>query len=200
MKRTKEQRAITLIALAITVIVLLILAGITIGTLTGDNGILTKAREAKEKTEEAQENELRQLTMLEAATNLKNTTYIDKNNETAIIPAGFAVSQVEGENIIENGLVIIDKKGNEFVWIPVIEDSQYQRNTTYDKVEVSQLAYTDIGYLPEGIQPITDDSTNNENAEKQAVLNAGGFYISRYEAGKEGTNTIVSKERSNSLE
>ena len=119
MKIVKGQKAITLIALIVTVIVLLILAGITIGMLTGDNGILTKARETKEKTEEAQENELRQLTMLEAATNLKNTTYIDKNNETAIIPAGFAVSQVEGENIIENGLVIIDKKGNEFVWIPV---------------------------------------------------------------------------------
>ncbi len=53
MKRQKsnlENRGITLIALVITIIVLLILAGVTIATLTGDNGILTKATEAKEET------------------------------------------------------------------------------------------------------------------------------------------------------
>ena len=48
---------ITLIALVITIIVLLILAGVTIATLTGNNGILTRANDAKEKTEQAQRNE-----------------------------------------------------------------------------------------------------------------------------------------------
>ena len=47
----KENEGITLIALVITIIVLLILAGITIATLTGNNGILTKTNEAKEQTE-----------------------------------------------------------------------------------------------------------------------------------------------------
>lgn len=41
---------ITLIALVITIIVLLILAGVTIASLTGDNGLLTKARQAQEDT------------------------------------------------------------------------------------------------------------------------------------------------------
>ena len=41
-----EQKGITIIALAITIIVLLILAGVTIAALTGDNGILGKAVEA----------------------------------------------------------------------------------------------------------------------------------------------------------
>ena len=53
---TKEKieinKGITLIALIITIIVLLILAGISIATLTGDNGILSKAQEAKTKHEE----------------------------------------------------------------------------------------------------------------------------------------------------
>ena len=50
MKRNLEQRSgITLIALVITIGVLLILAGVTIATLTGENGILTKANQAKEK-------------------------------------------------------------------------------------------------------------------------------------------------------
>ena len=42
-----NSKGITLIALVITIIVLLILAGVTIATLTGDNGILTKAQNAK---------------------------------------------------------------------------------------------------------------------------------------------------------
>ena len=53
----KGQKGITLIALVITVIVLLILAGVIIAALSGDNGILTKAKEAKEKTEQAQKDE-----------------------------------------------------------------------------------------------------------------------------------------------
>ena len=58
MKKTKiDERGITLIALVITIIVLLILAGVTIATLTGDNGILTKAQEAKTETEEGEEKE-----------------------------------------------------------------------------------------------------------------------------------------------
>ncbi len=47
--RTKNG-GITLIALVITVIVLLILAGVAIATLTGENGILTKANNAKQET------------------------------------------------------------------------------------------------------------------------------------------------------
>ena len=49
----KQEKAITLIALVITVIVLLILAGVSIAMLTGDNGIITQAQKAKEKTEQA---------------------------------------------------------------------------------------------------------------------------------------------------
>ena len=50
----KNQNGITLIALVITIIVLLILAGISIAMLTGENGLLTKAREADTKNTEAE--------------------------------------------------------------------------------------------------------------------------------------------------
>ncbi len=50
----KEESAITLIALVITIIVLLILAGVTIAMVVGDNGILTRARQAKSETETAE--------------------------------------------------------------------------------------------------------------------------------------------------
>ena len=51
---------------------------------------------------------MRRLTMLEAVSNIENKEYTDANGDTATIPAGFAVSQIEGENTVENGLVIID--------------------------------------------------------------------------------------------
>lgn len=56
MKKTK-QNGITLIALVITIIVLLILAGVSIATLTGENGILTQAGNSKTQTEIANEKE-----------------------------------------------------------------------------------------------------------------------------------------------
>ena len=56
MKRSK-QKGITLIALVITIIVLLILAGVSIATLTGQNGILTQSNNAKENSEISEEKE-----------------------------------------------------------------------------------------------------------------------------------------------
>ena len=50
----KRNKGITLIALVVTIIVLLILAGISIAMLTGQNGILTNASKAKDETETAQ--------------------------------------------------------------------------------------------------------------------------------------------------
>ncbi len=57
----KKNKGITLIALVLTIIVLLILAGVTIATLTGDNGILSQAQNASEVTEIAQVEEGLQL-------------------------------------------------------------------------------------------------------------------------------------------
>ena len=56
-KLIKKREGITLIALVITIVVLLILAGVSIAMLTGDNGILTQSQNAKKETEEAERNE-----------------------------------------------------------------------------------------------------------------------------------------------
>ncbi len=51
MNKIKSTKGITLISLVVTIIILLILAGVSIATLTGENGILTKASTAKIETE-----------------------------------------------------------------------------------------------------------------------------------------------------
>lgn len=188
-KILKEIKGVTLVALVITIIVLLILAGVSSATLIGENGILTRANEAKIETEDAEKEELRNLTMLEAATNLENTTYTDKNNVTVTIPSGFAVSQVEGESTIEDGLVIIDKNGNEFVWIPVPEYTEFIRRDGYlngntdDIINYGEADETgNIANIEFEEQQTTKDEAK---AMYESVKNNKGFYIGRYEAGIE---------------
>lgn len=59
-----KQKGITLIALVVTIVVLLILAGVSINLLTGENGIITKAHDAKERTEKSSKNEQKSLEIL----------------------------------------------------------------------------------------------------------------------------------------
>ena len=68
MKKFRKDKGITLIALVVTIIVLLILAGISISMLTGQNGILNRATEAKNTTGEAQERESIQVAITSAQT------------------------------------------------------------------------------------------------------------------------------------
>ena len=79
----KRNKGITLIALVVTIIVLLILAGISINMLTGENGILNRAAEAKEKTGTTQTEELVKLSVTDALTQgLGSLT--DANLKTAL--------------------------------------------------------------------------------------------------------------------
>ena len=59
--KTKEMKGITLIALVVTIVVLLILTGVGINLVIGDNGIITMAQKAKSEYEEAKKREEREL-------------------------------------------------------------------------------------------------------------------------------------------
>ena len=96
------------------IIVLLILAAVSIATLTGENGILTKANKAREETETASEEEQRELAIIEANMSDKETTF-----QGVKIPAGFAPTKIEGESTVDEGLVMVDSEGNSYVWIEV---------------------------------------------------------------------------------
>ena len=82
-----KERGITLIALVITIIVLLILAGITIAAISGDNGILQNAARAKEETEQAEKDEKEKLGDMEDildeySTGIKVEQVVDENPGT----------------------------------------------------------------------------------------------------------------------
>ena len=78
----RRERGITLVSLVVTIIILIILAGVSINLTLGENGIITKSKQAKEKTEQAKLNEeiaLNELYMqIEAEGGEGSNIYIEK--------------------------------------------------------------------------------------------------------------------------
>ena len=68
-KQKNKQKGITLIALVVTIIVLIILAGVSITMLVGDNGIVTQAQRAKQETEQTEKQEKEHMGQLEEEMN-----------------------------------------------------------------------------------------------------------------------------------
>ena len=179
---------------------LLILAGVTIATLTGENGILTRAQEAKTKTEQSGDDELRKLTQAEAATHLEEYEYMDVSGEKITIPAKCAVSQVEGENTLADGLVIIDVNGNEWVWVEILKNEVFltaNNSEEYENIKNDLIDYVfdyregregegrywnDEYYDNCGIQD-KDTYDNMYNDMLSSIYTNEGFWIGRYEAG-----------------
>ena len=203
----KNVKGITLIALVITIIVLLILAGISISMLSGNNSILNRATLAKEETAKSQDEEQEKLKQLEALSNLEGTI----TSEGVRIPAGFAVSEKDNENTLADGLVIKDSNGNEYVWIEVpktiTKDAETDEeiynalrdycndviSSTGGSQNTSTANYTDTWYNGCGL------NETDYNKYKSRMLNSikdnGGFWIGRYEAGIEGSNKDISLAR-----
>ena len=202
MNKFKETKGITLIALVITIIVLLILAGVSIAMLTGDNGILTQAKQAKEATEESEKKEIKMLAQLEAKTHLDNYEYITADNIKVPVPAGYAVIKEEGKTI-SDGIVIIDAKGNEYVWIPCTKD-QYKRQewavetdgADNSRASKDELTLTDATFSQDDInngidKSVTDEIVKQINEEKASIEKYGGYYIGRYEVGIENNEAVI---------
>ncbi len=140
--RRKRETGITLIALVISIIVLLILAGVTIAALSGDNGIVTRAKEAKEKTEQAQQDEEETLSNMEGileSLKFENVNTVDTN------PAGAMPSDIEVlENNANKGIVIKDKNENEWVWVEVPKTTVFSGLTLDTTKELTEQNYNDI--------------------------------------------------------
>ena len=80
----KDQKGITLIALVITIIVLLILAGVSIAMLTGDNGILTKADNASRESIAKEVEEAIKLGVADIVANQMDPTYNTTEGQNVI--------------------------------------------------------------------------------------------------------------------
>ena len=122
----KGNKGITLIALVVTIIVLIILAGVSINLVLGDNGILTKAKEAKEESNEAQIKEKMQLAAQEYIIN-RNTG--DVTTLGAILRENLDESKIE--EITENGKTAVVTYNGERIKID-LEKGTIGEDETFD--------------------------------------------------------------------
>ena len=261
-KGFNKNNGITLIALIITIIVLLILAGVTLSMVMGDSGIFGKANKASEQTQISNAKEIIRMQVLENELNKKTkdanaksdedlqeaveaklteegykieegkitigSTNIDiaeeiantstggetatagKNDNTRnrtlagttegysyknpVIPQGFKAvdvgtatwsytdetqTEVAGWN---EGLVIKDEIGNQFVWVPVDGN-----NVKYEKWCTIGHSYSDC----------SDDTSAIPVTESTQINTYHGFYVARYEAGLTTATTSQSASTNN---
>ena len=164
--------------------------------LTGQNGILNKASEAKEKTEISSKDEQRKLAQAEALMSTGDTEY---NGVT--IPKGFAPTKIDGENSIDVGLVITDGSGNEYVWVEVPKTTEIYSTAGINITNFTDKEYAEIEkdlktYTSEYSKSNFSDTnpkfiTEYKNMLKSVYENEG-FWIGRYEAGIDGEKPRIS--------
>ncbi len=230
MKSFKNQKGITLVALIITIIVLIILAAVTIISVN-NMGLIPLAVNGTQNYAVAQENEgklVNDITdlVLSAVDNIENGEYFQEaktvngkegTSKNPTIPKGFRPVSTEGavwtktgeQTDYNNGLVIEDTEGNQFVWVPcyvegenadktVTEYKQHVYLGTASKIDDTKGVITDSGegnwktyhYTKYGNNWKDDAATSYGN---ESVKKYGGFWIGRYEAGIPENASFYSK-------
>ena len=216
--KTKEMKGITLVALVVTIVVLLILAGVSINLVLGNNGIIDKAKEAQRKSAEATQNDLKGMNGLVSemegalAGNGGAITKVPAEATAETAPYFPDNTFTKKEGTIDTGLVIQDANGNEYVWVVVPRTTAVYKttglgkttftDTDYTNIETDLKSYTSIYVTTSGYSDVyyPDDKNvgwfadataynNLKNSMLKSVYENGGFYVGRYEAGIETTGT-----------
>ena len=210
----KNNKGITLVALVVTIVVLLILAGVSINLVLGNNGIIAKAQEAKTKQAEASQNDLKGMnSLIEQMESTLNGSGNGGKTEPETVP--YLPSDdfhYDTSTSIDTGLVIKDGKENEYVWVVVPRTAAVYKTTGLGKTTFTDAAYTSIEkdlkdytsiyvtesgysdlYYPDdkNVGWFADETAYNnlKNSMLKSVYENGGFYVGRYEAGIETTGT-----------
>ena len=155
----KNNKGITLVALVVTIVVLLILAGVSINLVLGNNGIIAKAKEAETKSAEASQNDLKGMNGLVSemegalagngsgnggagGSGTDTKVPAEATKETAPYFPDNTFTKKEGT--IETGLVIKDGSGNEYVWVVVPRTTAVYATTGLGKTTFTDADYTSI--------------------------------------------------------
>ena len=206
----KKNKGITLVALVVTIVVLLILAGVSINLVLGNNGIIAKAKDAETKSAEARENDLKGMnSLIEQMESTLNGSGNGGKTEPETVP--YLPSDdfhYDTSTSIDTGLVIKDANGNEYVWVVVPRTIAVYKTTGLGKTTFTDADYTSIendlkeytktyrGSTSYSDTYTADDKNvgwfadataynNLKNSMLKSVYENGGFYVGRYEAGSE---------------
>ncbi len=156
--RFERERGITLIVLVITIIVLLILAGASIAMLTGENGMLTQATSAKEKTTKAEEEEKVKMAVLgSGVTDNGYSEVLDTDSFTRELQKQFGSQPID---VHSNGY------GS---FIITVTDTQRKYYVNTDKTVINSDNIVEIG-TPDKLKYFRDDVNAGNNYEGKVVL------------------------------
>ena len=212
----KNKKGITLVALVITIVVLLILAGVSINLVLGNNGIIAKAKDAETKSAEASQNDLKGMNGLvsemEGALAGNGSTGSGNGGKLEPETVPYLPSDdfhYDTSTSVDTGLVIQDASGNEYVWVVVPRTTAVYKTTGLGKTTFTDADYTSIendlkeytktyrGSTKYSDTWYADDKNEGwlseteyktlKNSMLKSVYENGGFYVGRYEAGI-GTN------------
>ena len=125
----RAEKGITLIALVVTIVVLLILAGVSLNAIFSENGIIKRAKDAQNKMDQATQNDLDSINELNnwidgkingssGGDDKPQTSDLPSTDKTTPYYPDTTFTKLEGTDL-SNGLVIKDTSGNEYVWIEV---------------------------------------------------------------------------------
>lgn len=188
--KIKNQKGITLIALVITIIVLLILAGVTISMVVGDSGVLSKADTSKTKTERAKIVELARVDVMDKQGKNLNSK-IKRSELIEILNIYFSnVSEIENSSDILSETVkskeeygIYDIKVNEIYNNTFLEDSDdLDQGTELKEMNVNIQGYTAVY-----------DGLEHEEISTFTVTDENGNDISNVVTIKIGDETVTNK-------
>ena len=169
--KTKEMKGITLVALVITIVVLLILAGVSINTVLGDDGIIKKAKEAAEATKRASAEEEMNRLVLEYQ--------IASNDETlkSFLQEKVTEGRIDGVTDNGDGTITITKK---------VEGKDY---TITVKKPAASTPSVKVGAIR-----VVSDSTGAGSSLGEASTRKGTTLYIMIESTISGGTTTVSPE------
>ena len=197
--KNKQEKGITLIALVVTIIIMLILAGVSIKLAIDNNGVIGNAKEAKDQYEQAQAND--ESGMGDLASKLKEQIDANKNNNLGSGSSGSTVDRVPipecyyyvggtkakglviSDNVADKELdkgkenVRRDLAGNQWVWVPVETPSSLYTTVTEGvalsgSTGVKTTKYTNSAIISGKTRVKPGDTSGNR--EPDLVLGSNG--------------------------
>ena len=237
-----KEKGITLIALVVTIVVLLILAGVSLKAIFSENGIIKRAQDAQNKMDQATQNDLDSINELNnwidgkvngttgggttggddnpTTTTTKISTLVgtvvDKNTKAEdaygnkiTIPKGFKVLAngtstesasytYSGDTIpaVQDGIVIEDKDGNQFVWVPV--GTIKNKNNTTNTITLGRYEFDSSTGALKSTTPVQVASV--ENCTQAVTINSYYQELSSFRAGNSATDSTAQNATARNLE
>ena len=184
-KNYSNQTGITLIALVVTIVVLLILAGVSLNAIFSENGIIKRAKDAQNKMDQATQNDLDSINELNNWIDGKingssgenttggNTTGGDDKPSTSDLPSvanktipyypDNTFTKVDGTDL-SKGLVIKDGSGNEYVWIEVPKTAEVYPTAG---LKITNFTETEYKAIETDLHTYTDYYRNGTSYEDE---------------------------------